>query len=159
MHPPDLFAVHPFARLDDGQAHAEKIGLDDLLEQGVRAADTLPDEMVYAGWSLGVIPAQTLAQTRPRARGALLLEACLPAAEWPQELPVQIHGMDADPFFAGEGDLDAARTLVASAKHGELCLYPGDRHLFADAGLPFFDAQASALLMRRALDFLGRTAP
>jgi dienelactone hydrolase len=65
--------------------------------------------------------------------------------------------MDADPFFAGEGDLDAARALVASAKHGELFVYSGERHLFADASLPSYDAQATALLMRRALDFLGRT--
>lgn len=72
---------------------------------------------------------------------------------------MQIHGMDADPFFAGEGDIDAARTLVASAEHGELFVYPGDRHLFADAGLPSYDAHAAALLMRRTLDFLGRTAP
>jgi hypothetical protein len=28
---------------------------------------------------------------------------------WPTGVPVQIHGMDGDPFFAEEGDLDAAR--------------------------------------------------
>ncbi|MEV0199384.1 dienelactone hydrolase family protein [Nonomuraea sp. NPDC050691] len=159
VHTPDLFAGCTFACLDDGQAHAEKIGFDKLLKQGVRTADTLPNEMVYAGWSLGVMAAQTLAQTRPGARGVLLIEACLPASEWPEDLPVQIHGMDADPFFAGEGDLAAARTLVASAQHSELFVYPGDRHLFADASLPSYDAHAAALLMRRALDFLGRTAP
>lgn len=157
VHTPDLFAGRTFSSLDDGVAHAEKIGFDNLREQGVRTADTLPNEMVYVGWSLGAIPAQTLAQTRPGARGALLLEACLPASEWPQELPVQIHGMDADPFFAGEGDLDAARALIASAKHGELFIYSGGRHLFADASLSSYDAQATALLIRRTLDFLGRT--
>ena len=90
-----------------------------------------------------MLPAQLLAQTRPGARGALLLEACVPPSEfggeWPAGVPVQIHGMDADPFFAGEGDLDAARALVASTPDAELFLYPGDQHLFADAGLPSYD--------------------
>lgn len=124
----------------------------------MRAADALPSELVYAGFSLGVMPAQKLAQTRPGARGALLFESCLPVSEfgisWPENLPVQVHGMDADPIFAGEGDLDAARALVASAKHAELFLYPGNRHLFADSSLPSYDADAAALLTRRTLDFL-----
>ena len=68
--------------------------------------------------------------------------------------PVQIHGMDADPFFVDEGDLDAARALVASAEHAELFLYPGDQHYFADSSLPSYDADAAALLTRRTLDFL-----
>ncbi|MGE5211158.1 MAG: dienelactone hydrolase, partial [Acidobacteriota bacterium] len=37
------------------------------------------------------------------------------ADRWPERVPVQIHGMDGDPFFAGEGDLDAARALVDHA--------------------------------------------
>ena len=47
---------------------------------------------------------------------------------WPAEVPVQVHGMDADPLFVGEGDLEAARALVAQAPAGELFLYPGDAH-------------------------------
>ena len=61
---------------------------------------------------------------------------------------MQIHGMDADPFFVDEGDIDAARELVAAAEHGELFLYPGDQHLFADSSLPSYDADAAALLTR-----------
>ncbi|MFC4530123.1 dienelactone hydrolase family protein [Sphaerisporangium dianthi] len=158
VHTPDLYDGHTFAGLDDGLAYAAKIGFDDFLERGVRAADALPDALVYAGFSLGVMPAQKLAQTRPGARGALLFESCLPASEfgisWPADLPVQVHGMDADPIFAGEGDLDAARALLTSTGHGELFLYPGDRHLFADSSLPSYDADAAALLTRRTLDFL-----
>ncbi|MGP3918959.1 dienelactone hydrolase family protein [Nonomuraea sp. 10N515B] len=158
VHTPDLFDGHTFAGLNDGLTYAGKVGFDNLLERGVRAADTLPSELVYAGFSLGVLPAQKLAQTRPGARGALLIESCLPVSEfgisWPENLPVQVHGMDADPIFAGEGDLDAARALLASAKHGELFLYPGNRHLFADSSLPSYDADAAALLTRRTLDFL-----
>ena len=69
-------------------------------------------------------------------------------------MPVQIHGMDADPFFVGGGDIDAARALVASAEDAELFLYPGDRHLFADSSLPFYDVGAAELLTERVLDFL-----
>jgi dienelactone hydrolase len=127
----------------------------ELLERGVRAADGLPNELVCAGVSLGVMPAQT----RPGAEGALFFHACLPTSEfgssWPADVPVQVHGIDADPFFADEGDLDAARELVASAKQAELFLYPGDQHLFVDAGSPSHDADAAALLTRRVLEFLG----
>jgi dienelactone hydrolase len=54
--------------------------------------------------------------------------------------------MDADPFFVGDGDIDAARALVAEAVDAELFLYPGDQHLFADRSLPSYDAAAAALL-------------
>jgi dienelactone hydrolase len=158
VHTPDLYDGPTFQSLDDGLAHARQIGFGELLERGVRAADELPSELVYAGFSLGVMPAQKLAQTRPGARGALLFHSCLPTSEfgssWPAGVPVQIHAMDADPFFVDEGDLDAARALVESAEHAELFLYPGDQHLFADASLPPYDADAAALLGRRVLDFL-----
>jgi dienelactone hydrolase len=139
-------------------AYADQIGYGEIIERGVRAADDLPAELVYAGFSLGVLPAQKLAQIRPGARGALLFHACLPISKfsdvWPPELPAQIHGMESDPFFAGEGDIDAARALVESGEHADLFLYPGDQHLFADASLPSYDAEAAALLTRRVLDFL-----
>ena len=139
-------------------AHAEKIGFGNVIERGVRIAEQLPAELVYAGFSLGVLPAQKLAQTRAGARGALLFYSCVPVSEfgsgWPPEVPVQVHGMDADPIFVGEGDIDAARALVQSAPHAELFLYPGDQHYFADSSLPTYDADAAALLTRRVLDFL-----
>jgi dienelactone hydrolase len=158
VHTPDLYEGRRFDTLDAGVAHAQQIGFGQIAERGARAAETLPNALVYAGFSLGVLPAQKLAQTRPGARGALLLHACIAAAEfggvWPREVPVQIHAMDADPFFVGEGDLAAARALVTSAADAQLFLYPGDQHLFADAGLASFDASASALLRERVLDFL-----
>jgi dienelactone hydrolase len=157
---PDLYEGRTFASIDDGVGFAQQTGFGTILERGVRAADALPASLVYAGFSLGVMPAQKLAQTRPGARGALLFESCVPVSEfgdeWPSDVPVQVHGMDADPYFAGEGDLDAARELVATAKDAELFVYPGDRHLFADASLPSYDAAAASLLTQRVLDFLGR---
>ena len=158
IHVPDLYEGRVFSTLEDGIGYAQETGFDTIIERGRAAAGQLPSELVYAGFSLGVLPAQMLAQTRPGARGALLFEACVPVSEfggaWPPGVPVQVHGMDADEFFAGEGDLDAARALVQVAPHAELFLYPGNRHLFADSSLPSYDEQAAALLTERVLSFL-----
>ncbi len=160
VHTPDLFDGRTFATIEDGMAHAREVGFGALLERGVAAAEGLSSGgVVYAGFSFGVMPAQQLAQTRADARGALLFNACLPVSEfgerWPDGIPVQVHGMDADPFFAEEGgDLDAARELVASTDQAELFLYPGKQHLFADSSLPSYDPAAAALLVERVLRFL-----
>jgi dienelactone hydrolase len=162
VHTPDLYEGETFGALETGLAHAEQIGFMTIVDRGVRAAQGLPSDVVYAGFSLGVLPAQMLAQTRPGARGALLFYSCVAPDElgspWPDGVPVQVHGMDADPIFVGEGDVDAARALVASTTDAELFLYPGDQHYFADRTLPSYDADAAALLLRRTLDFLDRAA-
>jgi dienelactone hydrolase len=162
VHTPDLYEGERFGGLETGLAHAEQIGFMTIVDRGVRAAQGLPSDVVYAGFSLGVLPAQMLAQTRPGARGALLFYSCVAPDElgspWPDGVPVQVHGMDADPIFVGEGDVDAARALVASTTDAELFLYPGDQHYFADRTLPSYDADAAALLLRRTLDFLDRAA-
>jgi dienelactone hydrolase len=158
VHTPDLYDGRTFETLDDGIAHAAEVGFGEVLDRGVKAADGLPTDLVYAGFSLGVMAAQKLAQTRAGARGALFISACLPVDEfgdaWPADVPVQIHGMDADPFFVDEGDIDAARALVESTDQAELFLYPGDQHLFADESLPSYDPDAAALLRQRVLAFL-----
>jgi dienelactone hydrolase len=157
VHTPDLFQGRTFPTLDDGVRHAEQIGFGEVIERGVRSAEQLPTNLVYAGFSLGVLPAQKLAQTRPGAGGALLYYSCVPVSEfggWPDGVPVQVHGMNADPIFVGEGDIEAARELVASTALAELFLYPGDQHYFLDPTLPSYDADAAALAMRRTLTLL-----
>ncbi|MGZ4445342.1 MAG: dienelactone hydrolase family protein [Nocardioides sp.] len=163
VHTPDTFSGRTFETIEEGQAYAGEVGFDVLGEAAEAAAAALPAEVVYAGFSLGVMPAQRLAQTRPGARGALLFHACVPVTgewafgPWPDGVPVQVHGMDADPFFADEGDIDAARELVETVGEGaELFVYPGDQHLFADSSLPSYDPEASALLTERVLEFLAR---
>lgn len=157
---PDLYAGRTFATLEEGVAHAQETGFGTIIERGRAAAEKLPNEAVYAGFSLGVLPAQMLAQTRPGALGALLLHAAVPVAEfggaWPADTPVQIHAMDADPWFAE--DMAAARELVATAGDAELFLYPGHRHLFTDASLPDYDEAATTLLLQRVLSFIARVA-
>lgn len=158
VHTPDLFEGRTFGSIEEGMAYVGDLGFGEIIERGGRAVDGLPAELVYAGFSLGVVPAQRLAQTRPGAVGALFFYSCVPVSEfggsWPAGVPVQVHGMDADPFFVDEGDIDAARELVAQADDGELFLYSGDEHYFADSTLPSYDPDAAALLTKRVLDFL-----
>jgi dienelactone hydrolase len=159
VHLPDLYEGHRFATLDEGLAYAKQIGFDAINERGIAAADGLPKDVVYAGFSLGVMPAQQLAQTRPGAKGALLFHACFPVSEfgeaWPAGVPVEIHAMDGDPFFTEEGgDLDAARALVSSTPNAELFLYPGNEHLFTDSSLSSYDPAATKLFTERVLSFL-----
>ena len=162
VHTPDLFGGRTFDSIDDGLAFMKEQGFDDLRARGVALADDLPAALVYGGFSFGVTIAQQLAQTRPGAKGALLFHSAIPITgewafgPWPAGVPVQIHGMDNDPFFVGEGDIDAAREIVAAADDGELFLYPGDDHYFADSSLPTYDAEATALLTSRVLEFLAR---
>ncbi|WP_433315324.1 dienelactone hydrolase family protein [Micromonospora chersina] len=164
VHTPDLFDGERPATLDEGAALTRRIGGEVLDERGDRAVADLPKDLVYAGVSWGAATAQRLAQTRPGARGALLYESCLPVTgewaigPWPEGVPVQIHGMDRDPFFALEGDIDSARELVGivGPEQGELFVYPGDAHLFTDSSLPSYDADATALVVRRSRDFLDR---
>ena len=158
VHTPDLFQGRTFDTIEEGVGYAQEIGFGEVIERGVRAVDGLPSELVYAGFSLGEVAAQKLAQTRAGAQGALLFYSCVPVSEfseaWPRGVPVQVHGMDADPYFVGEGDIDAARALVEEAEDAELFLYPGNQHYFADSTLPSYDAEAAALLKQRVLDFL-----
>ena len=156
VHTPDLFGGRTFGAIEEGMAFAREAGFGALAERGVAAAEEFGADIVYAGFSFGVMPAQQLAQTRPGARGALLLSGCLPVSEfgdaWPGGVPVQVHGKDADPFF--EEDLEAARALVDSTDRADLFLYPGEEHVFADPSVPAYDAAAAKLLTERVLAFL-----
>jgi dienelactone hydrolase len=163
VHTPDLYDGKTFAELDEGVAHAREVGFDTIFERVRLAADDLPNELVYAGFSLGAMAAQMLAQTRPGAKGALLFHSCAPTSEfggaWPERVPVQIHMMEEDAWVVPpEGDLEAARELAGTVESAELFLYPGDRHLFADGSLPDYDERAATMLRRRVLGFLDGVA-
>ena len=156
VHTPDLFAGRTFDSIEEGFAFARDLGLDAIRDRGAAAADDLGPGLVYGGFSFGVSIAQRLAQTRPGARGALLMYSCLPISEfgesWPEGVPVQIHGKEGDEFF--DEDLPAARELASSTAAAELFVYPGDQHLFADSSLPAYDPKAAALLLERVNAFL-----
>ena len=154
VHTPDLYEGRTFRELADGMAFVEALGFGTILERGHDAVAGLPAEVVYAGFSLGVLPAQLLAQTRPGARGAVLLHGAVPPAEfggaWPDAVPLQIHVMEGDEL----GDVVVGRMLSETVPGAELFLYPGDAHLFTDSSLPAYDADATALVLERVRGFL-----
>jgi dienelactone hydrolase len=158
VHTPDLYDGNTFDSIDDGVGYAREVGFDTILERGRATADGFPQELVLAGFSLGGMPAQLLAQTRPGARGALLYHAALPPAEfggeWPEGVPLQIHFMEDDPW--AEEDLPAARAIAEVVESAELFVYPGSGHLFADSSLPDYDEPAATLLKQRSLELLSR---
>jgi dienelactone hydrolase len=162
VHVPDLYDGRTFDDLDGGLDYAREVGFGTVLERGKVSAERLPAEVVYIGMSMGAMPGQLLAQTKPGARGAVLLASCIPPSEfgdgWPDGVPVQVHSMDHDPIFVGEGDVEAARELIGSVDDGELFLYPGDQHLFFDSSLPVHDEEATKVLTARVLAFLDRVA-
>lgn len=159
VHVPDLFEGRRFGSIPEGMAHLTALGFQTVLGRGKAAVEGLPAALVYIGISMGALPSQLLAQTRGGALGAVLLESFIPVSEfggWPVGLPVQIHGMEHDPEFAGSGDLDAARAFAAERKEAELFVYPGDRHLFTDSSLPGWNAAAAGLMLERVLAFMER---
>ena len=155
VHTPDPYDGKTSTHLSAGVAYAqEQLGFDKVLERGTTFVDRLPNEIVYVGLSLGAMPAQMLAQTRPRARGAVLIHSAVPLSEfggsWPDAVPLQIHTMEDDDW----GDVDVARELVETIEGAQLFLYPGDRHLFTDSSLPEYDEKAATLVKQRVLGFL-----
>lgn len=159
VHLPDLFEGRVFAERGAGSAYAHEVGFDTIVERGRIAAEALPRELVYAGVSLGALPAQLLVQTRVGARAAFLVSTAIEpggfGAPWPDGVPVQIHLMEGRPAL-DQGDLDAVRGIVATAPDAELFLYPGSGHLFTESTSDDYDAAATAQLVERATALLAR---
>jgi dienelactone hydrolase len=152
VHVPDLYEGRTFETVEDGMAHAEKLGFpDEIVRRGKAAAESLPDDVYYVGFSLGAMPAQSLAQTRPGARGLVLAYGALPLgqwgdnwpAEWPDGVALQLHSTD------GDEDVEIMQGLAATIPGAELFLYPGPQHLFAE-----HDDDQRQLLVDRVLSFL-----
>jgi dienelactone hydrolase len=157
VHVPDLLDGRHSQSISAGLAYVQTLGFPTVLARGAAAAEGLPEKLVVIGMSMGVLPAQYLAQTREGVAGAVFLHGVLPVTEfsprWPSQVPVQIHAMDADPFFPS-ADIDAAGALVAQADNGEMFLYPGKGHLFTDNSLADYEPATAALVLERVLDFL-----
>jgi dienelactone hydrolase len=152
---PDLYDGRTFESLTAGIAHSEQIGFEEILARGAAAVADIPDETIFIGFSLGVMPAQKLAQTRAGAAGAILIHAAVPLeyfGPWPRAVPLQLHVMEHDAL----GDVDVARELSRTIDGAELFLYPGDRHLFTDRSLVEYDRASAALVTERVLSFVAR---
>lgn len=157
---PDLFEGRTFEDIEAGVDHASEVGFGTIMRRGAEAAEGTPAGAVYIGFSLGVVPAQRLAQTTPGAGGAVLVSSCLPVGEfgesWPAGVPVRVLATAEDPYFVDEGDIDAARQLAADSPDAELVLFPGSGHLFADPGHESYDAETAGLLVDHVLELLAQ---
>jgi dienelactone hydrolase len=163
VHTPDLFDGATFATVEEGVAHAERLGMSELITRGVGAVPAGPAPLVVVGLSLGVLAAQTVAQQRSGVLGAVLVSACLPHRSigdgWPTGVPVAVHASEHDPWFVDGGDLAAAQELVASTRDATLTLHPGSAHLFVDDTQPGFDPVATAAVVAAVKAMLRPAAP
>jgi dienelactone hydrolase len=154
VHTPDLFAGRTFDSIEEGMAYAEEIGFPTaVVDRGRAAVIDLPPDVVYIGFSLGVMPAQSLAQTREGARGAVLCYAALPLGQWgdnwpetwPEGVALQLHSADPDE------DVEIAQSLADTVPGAELFRYPGAEHYVLEQG-----GENATLLTQRVVEFLGR---
>jgi dienelactone hydrolase len=152
---PDLYDGQTFPTVESGVAHAEEIGMLEIVAKGVALAEDLPAGTVYAGLSLGVMPAQKLVQTREGALAGLFFHSAGPATyfapSWPDGVPAQIHVMEGDEWGA-----DECMEFAAEVPEAELFVYPGADHLFTDSSLAEYDAAATDLVVERSLELLSR---
>jgi dienelactone hydrolase len=163
VHTPDLFDGVTFTTVEEGVAHAERLGMSELIARGVGAVPAGPAPLVVVGLSLGVLAAQSVAQQRSGVLGAVLVSACLPHRSigdgWPVGVPVEVHASEHDPWFVEGGDLAAAQELVASAPDATLTLHPGAAHLFVDDTQPGFDAEATEAVVAAVEAMLSPATP
>jgi dienelactone hydrolase len=158
---PDLYGGRTFTDLNEAVAYAQQeVGIEKIVELGEAAVAeaALPEAVVYAGFSLGAMPAQKLAQTRRGALGAIIYHGGVPASafgsDWPATVALQIHVQEQDEWT----ELDVVQALAADAVDGELFTYPGSAHLVTDNSLDEYDAEITSAVLIRTLSFLDRRA-
>lgn len=160
VHTPDLYEGRSFDEYDPAFQFLETIGgIETLMTRSHASVDGLPADLVYAGFSNGAASAELLALTRPGARGAVLMHGALPvqlfgAEAWPAGVPVQLHQAVDDPFREPEADAAFTASVNGSGARLEAFDYPITGHLFADDGLPEYDAASAESMMERVLAFL-----
>ncbi len=154
---PDLFEGRTFDSVEEGMAHKDRIGKEELLRRAVLAAAPYSERgLVYAGFSLGASIAQTLALGDDKARGLLLLHGTSDIAPnaHVEDLPVQLHVAEPDPF---ETDDWLSAWYLRMGRIGadvEVYRYAGAGHLYTDPDLPDYDAEAAEATWRVSLGFL-----
>ncbi|MFN8149210.1 MAG: hypothetical protein U0R76_17310 [Candidatus Nanopelagicales bacterium] len=95
-----------------------------MLTRARQAVDALdPDRVVLLGFSAGVVPAQIIAATDPRAVRCVALSSVLSVRAleldegWPADVPLQFHTMDADPWRRGRpGRSDPGRASATRCR-------------------------------------------
>jgi dienelactone hydrolase len=166
VHTPDLFDGEVFDNIDDGMRKEETIGSREIARRAEEAVAELPAELVFAGFSMGLVYAEWLAASRPGALGAVLMHGAVPVEglteyfgveRWPAGVPVQVHYAADDPWVEAEQEViplgDAVRGAGAEF---EQYVYPGSGHLFADPNFFEYDLASSEAMWERVISFLGR---
>ncbi|MCX5201797.1 dienelactone hydrolase family protein [Streptomyces sp. NBC_00237] len=157
VHVPDLYEGQTADTVEEGQAVLDKIGREELLRRAVLAAAPHSEKgLVYAGFSWGGAVAQNLALGDAKARGLLLLHGTSDIAEGVSvdELPVQLHVADPDPFESEDWLNAWYLQMQRAGADVEIYRYGGAGHLYTDAELPDFDQGAAEQTWKVALGFL-----
>lgn len=159
VHTPDLYEGSVYQEIEEGIAHRDRVGIPTLLELAQKAVEDLPADTVYIGYSLGAALAQSFAQNRRGALGAILMHGVLPPAAlggaWPSAVSVQVHGAELDSWI----DLTQAKNIVAemaASASADLFLYPGSGHLFTDSDSVEFNKESTTLAHSRIREFLSQ---
>jgi dienelactone hydrolase len=147
---PDLYDGRVATSIEEGFALKDEIGWRSLCERAERAVADLPASAVLGGFSMGAAVAASLWAKRPETAGILFLHSI---AEIPANarsgLPLQVHLADPDPFEPAD---EVAGWRAAAARSPialEVFTYPGAGHLYTDATLPDYDAEAARLTWAR----------
>ena len=154
---PDLYGGETGETLEAGFAIQERIGWATMVARARAATAALPAGTVLAGVSVGAQIVGEVWQDRPNAAGVLLLHGpCEVPAKPRDELPVQAHMADPEPYDDEAYLADWAEGMRRAGLAFQLFRYPGAGHYFTDATLPDYDAAAHALAEERVLAFLAR---
>lgn len=150
---PDLFEGRTFTDVRDGVAYAQGLDEDVMAARVAEAVAPLPADLVYGGMSMGAARAAEQVLTRPGARGAFFLYGAIAPSwwetTWPEGVPSQAHVTEDDEWREPEAEEE-----YVQVPGGELFVYPGAGHLFAEPGHPDYDAEVAALTTKRVLAFL-----
>lgn len=157
VHVPDLFDGRTADSATEGMALKDEIGQEVLLKRAIEATAPLGERgLVYAGFSLGGAVAQNLALADSRARGLLLLHGTSDIADDTavDELPVQLHVADPDPFEPHDWLNAWYLRMGRAGADVEVYRYPGAGHLYTDPDLPDHDPEAAEQTWHVVREFL-----
>ncbi len=156
---PDLYEGRTFDLLEDGIAHRDELGVPTLMARAAAFLEGAPDELVYAGFSMGASTAHYFGVMRPGALALLLMHGTAPAASlgeapWPSGVPGQLHKKAEDSLTDEAGPAAAEESARSAGAQFDVFTYPGEGHLFADPNGPDYDAEAAGLMLERELALL-----
>jgi dienelactone hydrolase len=159
VHTPDLFDGEVFSRLEDGLKKRDSVGIQGLMKKAAVVAAQTPGATVFAGFSLGAAAAFAAGVRLPGTRALVLMHGALDPTHmgihsWPKGISVQVHYARGDEWVEEESVLALQEAVRASGAGFESHQYDCKGHLFADNGLPDYDAASARLMTESVLGFL-----